>query len=247
MCRNVMKRMSETARTPVTNPSRSHSAERSVRRIHRNYGAGAIGGWVEKSQVGRRPLFRFVTKPFKTRCLVATDFRIGLCVKRVVARVPRAEGVFHSSAAGGQPAIFHTQHAIGDVQHAAVVGHHQNRTAVRPRQLAQQVDHVATGLAVERSGRFVRQKSVSGGWPRRARSPPAASGPPTGGPGDSPTGPQTDFREQFGRTGTRFGGGDFRVQLEHEFHIAPRRQKFEQIVLLKDESDCRAARPRDRG
>jgi hypothetical protein len=63
---------------------------------------------------------------------------------------------------------FHRNDAVGDVEDARIMRHHQDRHATAAGEVAQQANHIAAGLLVEGGGRLVREDEA--GWPASARA-----------------------------------------------------------------------------
>jgi len=148
------------------------------------------------------------------------------------------------SAKGGSiqadAAVFHVEDAVGDVEDAVVVGDHQDGAAAAAGEFLEEVDDIATGLAIEGGGRFVGEDEFR-------------IGDECSGDGDALFLAAGNFRgeivepfaeadagENFRGSAPYLVGGDFRMKLKHHFDIFPHREEREEIVLLEDEADVTA-------
>ena len=127
--------------------------------------------------------------------------------------------------------------AVGDVQDAVVVRHEQHRASTAAREVADELDHLPSGLLVERGGglvgehdaRITRERAGDG------HALPLSAGELIGAPIGMGLEPDRAQHAEGAFTHLRFGTG----VLVHERHldVAPRGERVEEVVRLEDVAD----------
>ena len=138
---------------------------------------------------------------------------------------------------GLEASILDMEDSIGDIEHAMVVGDHQDGAAVGAGEPLEQFDHVATGLAVEGRGRFVGENEAGAGDQRPGDCHPLPLSSRELGGVVMEAFSEPHEGEQFEGAVAHLIGGGLGMQLEHEFHILPGGEELEQVVLLEDKAN----------
>ena len=137
---------------------------------------------------------------------------------QAVEQLPRARE--HGAREGRQAAVFDVEDAVGDVEDAVVVGAQEHRASFAFREIAEQVDDVAPGLAVERRGRLVGEDDArTAGERPRDGDPLFLAAGQLGDPGVAPESAESDRMQQLAARSRRSAAEGGGVPRERHLHV----------------------------